>query len=192
MAMAAPHTPLPDAYGSIPQPNDPIHLNKGYGHRSVSRPNSWVAGSSGYNVAHGGLADRSSPIPHNARFHEELDAASQRGSIVLDGPPSASMQRSASQMSHRSVTPSRSSTLKKKSSLNKRGSIRRSGSRRSMRAGSVRSLNLGDKEKYGVDGDDANSAFSVPIPTNGNPTDTLANRFQCMFLFPFSYMLRCC
>lgn len=49
-----------------------------------------------------------------------------------------------------------------------------------MRAGSVRSLNLGDKEKYGVDADDANSAFLIPIPTNGNPTDTLANRFQCM------------
>lgn len=58
--------------------------------------------------------------------------------------------------------------------------MRRSGSRKSLRAGSVRSLNLGDREKYGAEGaDDMNSAFAVPIPTDGNPTDALANRFQC-------------
>lgn len=46
-----------------------------------------------------------------------------------------------------------------------------------MRAGSVRSL---DRERYGADSvDDINSAFAVPIPTDGNPTETLANRFQC-------------
>lgn len=179
MAMAArPQTPVQEAYGSIPHPNDPILVNKGYGLRSSSRPNSWVAGSSGYGT-HGALVDH--PIPHNARFHEELDAASQRGSLVLDGNPAVGMQRSVSLMSHsRSATPSRSSTLRKKGSLTKKGSIHRSGSRRSMRAGSVRSLNLGDKEKYGVDGDDSHSAFFVPIPTNGSPTETLANRFQSM------------
>lgn len=60
--------------------------------------------------------------------------------------------------------------------------MRRSGSRKSLRAGSVRSLNLGDREKYTADGlEDANSAFAVPIPTDGNPTEVLANRFQCMF-----------
>jgi hypothetical protein len=69
--------------------------------------------------------------------------------------------------------------LKKKLSLSKKGSLRRSGSRRSLRAGSVRSLNLGEKEKYS--GDDTNSAFYVPIPTTGNPTEELANRFQGMF-----------
>lgn len=47
-----------------------------------------------------------------------------------------------------------------------------------MRAGSVRSLSLGDREKYGTDGsDDLNSAFISPIPTHGNPTEVLANRF---------------
>lgn len=47
-----------------------------------------------------------------------------------------------------------------------------------MRAGSVRSLSLGDREKYHTDGsDDVNSAFMTPIPTNGNPTEVLANRF---------------
>lgn len=50
-----------------------------------------------------------------------------------------------------------------------------------MRAGSVRSLSLGDREKYHSDGvDDVNSAFMVPIPTTGNPTEVLANRFQGM------------
>lgn len=86
------------------------------------------------------------------------------------------LQRSESQMSHNSAAPSRSGTLKKKASLSRKGSLKRSGSRRSLRAGSVRSLNLGDKEKYGSD--DANSAFYVPVPTSGNPTEELANRFQ--------------
>lgn len=60
-----------------------------------------------------------------------------------------------------------------------------------MRAGSVRSLNLGDREKYGAEGaDDVNSAFAVPIPTDGNPTDALANRFQgvcSLFRMDFNY-----
>lgn len=48
-----------------------------------------------------------------------------------------------------------------------------------MRAGSVRSLALGDREKYNVDGDeDMNSAFYIPVPTTGNPTEVLAERFQ--------------
>jgi hypothetical protein len=48
-----------------------------------------------------------------------------------------------------------------------------------MRAGSVRSLALGDREKYRVDGaDDHHSAFYIPIPTDGSPTEVLANRFQ--------------
>jgi hypothetical protein len=39
-------------------------------------------------------------------------------------------------------------------------------------------VNLGEKEKYDVSEDEANSAFYVPIPTNGNPTEILAARFQ--------------
>jgi hypothetical protein len=50
-----------------------------------------------------------------------------------------------------------------------------------MRAGSVRSLALGDREKYAVDGEeDVNSAFYIPVPTSGNPTEVLAERFQGM------------
>lgn len=171
-------TPLQDAYAAISQPPDSLFSGQGYGVRSASRPNSLIATNSGYNLATGAVAEPS--YARNGRFHEEFDAASQRGSVVFEGPSSATVQRSASQMSNsRSATPTRSGTLKKKSSLSKRGSMRRSGSKRSLRAGSVRSLVLGDKEKYSVDGvDDQNSAFYIPVPTNGNPTEVLADRFQ--------------
>ncbi|CAI7568167.1 unnamed protein product [Penicillium glandicola] len=175
MAMAArPQTPSQDAY-MIPHPNDPGVLSRGYGPRStLSRPNSF-AGTSAYHYGSGAL--ESSQAPYNPRFKEDFDTASHRSSVVLDGP--SGMQRSASTMSHvRSTTPSRASTLRKKASLSKKGSLRRNGSRRSMRAGSVRSLSLGDREKYHTDGsDDINSAFAVPIPTDSNPTEVLANRF---------------
>ncbi|KAF7586452.1 hypothetical protein BBP40_008885 [Aspergillus hancockii] len=171
-------TPLQDTYAALPQPADPMFSGQNYGVRSTSRPNSFLANSSGYNLASGAAAEPS--YAHTGRFHEEFDAASQRGSVVFEGPSSAAVQRSASQMSNtRSATPTRSGTLKKKSSLSKRGSMRRSGSKRSLRAGSVRSLVLGDKEKYSIDGvEDPNSAFHIPIPTDGNPTEVLAERFQ--------------
>ncbi|KAL4788220.1 hypothetical protein BJX76DRAFT_367342 [Aspergillus varians] len=166
-------TPVQDPFGPASQPHD--SLSRAYGGRSGSRPNSFAAPSSSYNVAQGAAVEPS-PLTHYGRFHEELDATSMRGSI--DGP--SGIQRSASQISQsRSATPTRAGTLKKKSSLSKRGSVRRSGSRRSMRAGSVRSLALGDREKYAVDGDeDTNSAFYIPVPTSGNPTEVLADRFQ--------------
>ncbi|KAJ5504114.1 hypothetical protein N7463_006988 [Penicillium fimorum] len=174
MAMAArPQTPSQDAY-MVPHPNDPGALSRGYGPRStISRPNSF-AGTSAYHYGSGAL--ESSQVPYQPRFKEDFDTASHRSS-VFDSP--AGVQRSVSTMSHvRSTTPSGSSTLRKKASLSKKGSLRRNGSRRSMRAGSVRSLSLGDREKYHTDGaDDMNSAFTVPIPTNSNPTEVLANRF---------------
>ncbi|KNG81434.1 PH domain protein [Aspergillus nomiae NRRL 13137] len=150
-------TPLQDPYGAISQPANPIFSGQGYGSRSASRPNSFIASNSGYNFASGAVTEPS--VSHNGRFHEEFDVASQRGSVAFEGPSSAAVQRSASQMSNsRSATPTRSGTLKKKSSLSKRGS---------------------DKEKYSVDGaEDHNSAFYIPVPTNGNPTEVLADRFQ--------------
>ncbi|KAF6834789.1 ph domain protein [Colletotrichum plurivorum] len=110
------------------------------------------------------------------KFTEEWDA-SQRGSSIIDGP-SSKMPRSSSFASnagedHLSL-PSRHNTLKKKSSLRRNGSLKRSSSRRSMKAGSVRSLAL----QSSSDPDEAHSAFYCPVPTSGNPTETLANRFQ--------------
>lgn len=52
--------------------------------------------------------------------------------------------------------------------------MKRSSSRRSSRAGSVRSLAL----QPAGDTDETHSAFYSPVPTTGNPTEILANRFQ--------------
>lgn len=178
MAMAVrPQTPVQDTY-MIPQPNNPGALSRGHSVRSSSsRPYSYAGNSSAF-YGHGALGQ--SQVPHNPRFREELDTASRRSSVALDAPAPA--QRSASQMSQvRSPTPSRSGTLRKKASLSRKGSLRRNGSRRSLRAGSVRSLSLGDRERYHADGtEDLNSAFVVPIPTDRSPTEALANRFQGM------------
>lgn len=147
---------------------------------------------------------RQSPLP--GRFNEEWDA-SRRGSSIIDGPrgqsppvmsasaaagPSA-MQRSNSVNSYAAgddrALPQRGNTLKKKASLRRSGtgSMVRSSSRRSARAGSVRSLAL----QTATDPDELHSAFFCPVPTNGNPTDVLAARFQSMFdPSPFSNSTR--
>ncbi|KAF3352179.1 hypothetical protein VdG1_00660 [Verticillium dahliae VDG1] len=117
------------------------------------------------------------PSSNHGRFTEEWDA-SQRGSSIIDGHTANNMQRSNSYASnsgedHLSL-PSRGNTLKKKGSLRRNASLKRSGSRRSMNAGSVRSLALQSTS----DPDEAHSAFHCPVPTTGNPTEVLANRFQ--------------
>ncbi|KAK1753463.1 putative 4,5-bisphosphate-binding protein [Echria macrotheca] len=118
----------------------------------------------------------------NGRFTEEWDA-SQRGSSIVDGAgPSSNMHRSNSfsgsvtgnAIGDGSMSLSRSNTLKKKASLRRGGGLKRSGSRRSMKAGSVRSLAL----QSTTDQDEIHSAFYCPVPTSGSPTEILANRFQ--------------
>lgn len=108
--------------------------------------------------------------PKYGKFNEEWEA-SRRGSSIIDGP---TMQRSASVASQGdTLIPSRGGTLKKKASLKRGSSIKRSGSRRSSRAGSVRSLGL-QADAH----DEMHSAFFSPVPTTGNPTEILANRFS--------------
>lgn len=68
----------------------------------------------------------------------------------------------------------RNNTLKKKASLKRNGSLKRSSSRRSMKAGSVRSLAF---ESSHDGGEESSNIFFCPVPTTGNPTETLANRF---------------
>lgn len=130
------------------------------------------------------------------KFTEEWDA-SQRGSSIINGPVprrnhtmAGSLQRSNSFSGsttgsalggldgHSSVQLSRNNTLKKRSSLRRASSMRRSGSRRSMKAGSVRSLAL----QSNPDEDELHSAFHCPVPTKGNPTEALANRFQGSYI----------
>lgn len=124
------------------------------------------------------------------KFTEEWDA-SVRGSSIIDGPAHhPTMQRSASISSRPevlsttgdgattgSIPLSRGNTLKKKGPLrrsgSRTGSLRRSSSRRSMNAGSVRSLALQSSH----DPEQTASAFYCPVPTTGNPTEVLCNRF---------------
>lgn len=86
------------------------------------------------------------------------------------------------------IPPSRGGTLKKKAALSRNASLKRSNSRRSSHAGSVRSLALGEREKY--DGtDELNNAFFTPVPTQGNPTEILIDRFQGKEASPYFSML---
>lgn len=122
---------------------------------------------------------------NNGRFNEEWDA-SQRGSSIIDGH--TNMQRSGSVMSQGdTLIPSRGGTLKKKASIKRTGSLKKSSSRRSSRAGSVRSLVL----QPGAEVDELQSAFFSPVPTSGNPTEVLANRFQGKDSpYPLTVMIR--
>ncbi|TVY49220.1 Phosphatidylinositol 4,5-bisphosphate-binding protein [Lachnellula occidentalis] len=150
---------------SIPAPSQ-AQLDRGYGAAPTAK-------DFGATPA---IPNESSPLSQSAaqqnggRFNEDFDA-SQRGSSIIDDP----MQRSNSVLSQGdTLIPSRGGTLKKKASLRKTGSLKRSGSRRSSRAGSVRSLAL----HPGAEADEAHSAFYSPVPTTGNPTEILSNRFQ--------------
>jgi hypothetical protein len=167
---------------SLPHPTQ-NHLDRG-GYAS-SIPNTRLApGSTATDFAAvPGNPIESSPLSQAAagarpqgRFNEEWDA-SQRGSSIVDGP---AMHRSNSIASQgETLVPSRGGTLKKKASLRRANSLKRSSSRRSSRAGSVRSLALEPEEN------EINSAFYSPVPTSGNPTEILANRFsstQCPHL----------
>ncbi|KAL8928547.1 MAG: hypothetical protein Q9208_001781 [Pyrenodesmia sp. 3 TL-2023] len=107
--------------------------------------------------------------------------ASQRGSTLVDSAAGGGegMQRSNSTMSQsHTLTPSRGGTLKKRRSLSKKGSVKRSGSQRSSYAGSTKGLTTGDASYDDADNEEMNSAFFVPVPTTGSPTEILANRFQ--------------
>ncbi|TPX25446.1 hypothetical protein DIZ76_010901 [Coccidioides immitis] len=171
-----PRTPSQDVHSPVPNASGQSNLHRS--HTSSSRPNSFVASNSiqptEFQVRTG--ISESSSAPHQSRFHEEL---SQRSSSLIDGYNIGDVpQNDSHPLLSQQAAPHRSGTLKKKPSLGKKGSLRRGGSKRSSRAGSVRSLRLGEKEKYDVGENEMNSAFYVPIPTKGAPTEILATRFQ--------------
>lgn len=132
-----------------------------------------------------GAPDTVSPLSQSAeqnqsaKFTEDFDAGQQESSTI--GGDSGDLRRNESVVSQsHTLTPSRGGTLKKKRSLSRKGSVKRAGSKKGSRPGSVRSLNLGDQEDYTDEhGIETNSAFFTPVPTSGNPTEILANRFQC-------------
>lgn len=148
-----------------------------YSYFSSGMPGGTSAPEQGY-----GPNPDSSPVSQSLNKQEDShgsghhnDAFASDGHQHLTG---AELRRSESQMSHsQTLMPSRGGTLKKKGSQKRTGSVKRSSSRRSSHAGSVISLSLGEKEKYG-EGEEFNSAFYTPVPTAGSPTDILANRFQ--------------
>ena len=174
-----PVTPSNEVYAS----NAPIGSRP---RTTNSRPNSYLsmAAPGGTSALEQGIGPHtdSSPLAQSLGKHEDSygvrnndDGSIQEGHRNMTG---GELRRSNSQMSQsQTLMPSRGGTLKKKASLKRSGSMKRSSSRRSSRAGSVRSLALGEKEKYG-EGDEFNSAFYTPVPTSGTPTDVLANRFQ--------------
>ncbi|KAL9127183.1 MAG: hypothetical protein Q9217_003891 [Psora testacea] len=108
--------------------------------------------------------------PHNqtSHFNENMAGSSPLGD-------SAEMRRTNSSMSQsHTLTPSRGGTLKKRQSVSRKNSMKRSGSKRGSRAGSVKSLTFADD----VGAAEANNVFHTPVPTQGSPTEVLANRFQ--------------
>lgn len=172
---------------SIPAPTNPAHLSKGYGpagQPGLSHPPFGNIGAMDFAAAQGAPKD-DSPLAqseHQAQpVHSSVEAGgSRRNSWVTDAGADGDLQRTNSTMSQsQTLTPSRGGTLKKKASLSKKASLKRSGSRRGSGLGSMRGLAMGEKEKYASgQGDEMNSAFFIPVPTTGNATEILANRFQ--------------
>lgn len=175
-------------YGNVPTPNDG-HYDRGYGNA-----NSGVADFATGNPS----AQMSSPLGQSmgqqqgfgGQFHEDFDAS--RPNSGVDGQQhqhSTGIDRSTSSAStavaqghvNNHGTPSRNNTLKKKSSMRRTtgatGSLKRSSSRKSLAAGSIKSVG-GRSVGGGNETEDFNSAFHTPVPTQGSPTDILANRFQ--------------
>ncbi|WQF78382.1 Putative pleckstrin domain, PH-like domain superfamily, AH/BAR domain superfamily [Colletotrichum destructivum] len=170
-------------YSTPPQRTAPLR----YGEDQETQHNTLANSHTGHNLAQTLPLERDAANNNRAnlavpfatargKFTEEWDA-SQRGSSIIEGH-SSNMPRSNSFVSNGGEDhlnlPSRHNTLKKKNSLRRNGSLKRSSSRRSMKAGSVRSLALQSSN----DPDEVHSAFHCPVPTSGNPTDALATRFQ--------------
>lgn len=167
-----------NANTAVPPPSQ-AYLERGYGPASLSRSHLALNSAATDFGATPGNPQEVSPLSQSAaqqnagKFNEEWEA-SVRGSSIIDGN---TMQRSNSVVSQGdTLIPSRGGTLKKKASMRRTGSLKRTSSRRSSRAGSVRSLAL----QPGQDVDEMHSAFFSPVPTTGNPTEILANRFQGM------------
>ncbi|RMZ78034.1 hypothetical protein DV737_g4111, partial [Chaetothyriales sp. CBS 132003] len=119
------------------------------------------------------------PAPASYAAHRPLSGANLDLDHVMGAPRPASALTSQqhSEAQNALPPPQRSGTLKKKASLRRTTSLGKVPSRRSSFAGSVRSMRQGEWQKHD-EAVDSNSAFFTPIPTSGNPTELLADRFQ--------------
>ena len=167
-------------YGSVPNPND-VHYDRGYGN-GASGVSDFATGNPSASMT-SPLGQSMGQQGFGGQFHEDFDAAARPNSVI-SGTQGTAINRSASSAStavahgqtNNQGIPSRNNTLKKKSSMRRStgatGSLKRSGSRKSLTAGSIRGVGGGNETE------DFNSAFYTPVPTQGSPTDILANRFQ--------------
>ena len=154
------------SYSSVPPPSD-AQLNQGYG----SKEN--VGGA----VFAQGQPDTTSPLSQSMNqstgvFHEDLGASQQDPSVTEDGPPPINRSHSSASTAVSGSGPARSNTLKKRNSIKRTGSLKRSSSKRGLNAGNIAGYGGMDSNK------EYNNALYTPIPTSGQPTEILANRFQ--------------
>ncbi|CAK7210299.1 phosphatidylinositol 4,5-bisphosphate-binding protein [Sporothrix bragantina] len=175
---SASQTNLPSSTVATGGRNSPFQGSRYYNGNSNSYDGASEVGAAGSSIL--GASAMASSYNHgagaastNGRFAENWDA-SQRGSSIVDGEGGGGAYSDGGVSGTSTQLPTRGNTLKKKSSLRRGNSLHRSGSRRSMKAGSVRSLALQSRS----DADESQSAFYCPVPTRGNPTELLANRFQ--------------
>jgi hypothetical protein len=156
------------AFNSVPAPNA-LHQSRGYGGLNTG------ATDFASNPAH---PTDSSPLSQSVGNYTGAgrydDDSIPEGQGSVNDMNNTDLHRSTSAASSRAGgvgTPSRSTTLTKKGSIKRTSSLKRSGSRRSMHAGSMKGLD-GETARA-----DENSIFYIPIPTQGSPTDILAERF---------------
>ena len=127
-----------------------------------------------------GAPNTTSPLSQSEHHNQSGTlGADERGYQLEDNGVDGDMHRASSTLSQsHTLTPSRGGTLKKKQSVVRKGSLKRASSRRSSAAGSVKSVAFGTDGT--AEGGEMNNAFYTPVPTSGNPTEILANRFQGM------------
>jgi len=177
MSSSRPITPAQGIYTNISDARDASLASRQQ--HSSEKPQSYLSsgrpGTSAVAEHAQGAPTHDSILSHSAGMHDHdlgVNGADDRLDMIRND---SALSNTISQA--QPYTPSRQGTLKKKASLKRQSSMKRSLSRKSSHAGSVRSLNLGDKEAY-QEHPDRNSAFYCPVPTTGNPTEVLANRFQ--------------
>ncbi|KAK5114371.1 hypothetical protein LTR62_002623 [Meristemomyces frigidus] len=149
-------------YGSMPDPSE-SQLGRGYGAHAETGVADFAQGNPSATLV--------SPLAQNQAYQQQ-GYDSIDNSVISDGG-NAGINRSASTATTAvpATAPARSNTLRKKTSMKRVVSLKRSGSRKSMTAGSIRTAGRGRD-------DDFNSIFHTPVPTQGSPTEVLANRFQ--------------
>ncbi|KAK0950471.1 phosphatidylinositol 4,5-bisphosphate-binding protein, partial [Friedmanniomyces endolithicus] len=157
-------------YGSVPNPTEAAQV-RGYGMHPGT-------GISDFALGHPSAANPS-PLaqsvqqPYSA-LRDDYDPSQQGSSVAGDGDYGMDRSHSTASTAVPAQAPSRSNTLKKKASMRRTGSLNRSSSKRSLvAAGSIKGVSGAQHQDK-----EYNSIFYTPIPTQGTPTEVLANRFQ--------------